>query len=53
MRNFMLAFVGILCYNTPTIKEQIGLVINFAGTQFGKSGIARVILKDANKPTPT
>ena len=31
----------------------LGLVINFAGTQFGKAGIARVILKDANKPNPT
>lgn len=28
----------------------LGLVINFAGTRFGKAGISRVILKDANKP---
>ena len=31
----------------------LGLVINFAGTRFGKAGISRVILKDANKSDAT
>ena len=30
----------------------LGLVINFAGKQFGKYGISRVILKDAASPDP-